>query len=103
MPINIKIDGELLARRFGRPVGERVAKEKRDQLLRESYRHFRDRTGGLRATIRIERGTIVAIGDRQHPYWQYLYRFRRGDGRQWVEQVLRRGNVQALARARNVV
>lgn len=103
MGIRLNIDVRQISRRFEGAVVERVAEAKREQLLRESYRHFRDRTGGLRKTIRIERGTIVAIGDRRHPYWQHLYRFRRGDGRRWVAQVLGQGNSQALARARNVV
>ena len=62
--------------------------------------NFRDDTGALRDTIRQERDGIVAIGDRRRDYWQSIYRFRRGDGRKWLREVLQRGNQQALQRAR---
>ena len=103
MSIRIRIDPDLLVREFGLPVRDKVAEAKVEQLERESYRHFRDDTGALRKTIRLERGGIVAIGDSRHPYWQNLRLLKRGDGVQWVRQVLRSRNNEALARARNLV
>ena len=103
MGIRIRIDTDLLMREFGIPVRDKVAEAKVEQLVRLSHRHFRDDTGALRRTIRLERGGIVAIGDRRHPYWQNVRLLRRGRGEVWVREVLRTGNNEALARARNIV
>ena len=103
MGIHIRIDTRKIAREIDDRVLPKIAEAKREQLLRASYDEFRDDTGELRRTIRIEGDTIVAIGDRRHDYWQYLRRYRRGDGTEWPRQVLRTGNPQALARARNAL
>ena len=103
MGILLNIDVRQLERRFGAPVVRKVAEAKLAQLRRESRRQFRDDTGELRDTIRIERtrdGQAVAIGDRKREYWQYVRRFREGDGRRWMMRVLREGNALALNRAR---
>lgn len=103
MGFRIRIDTANIAREIDDKVLPKIAEAKREQLLRESRRQFRDDTGELRATIRIEDDTIVAIGDRRHDYWQYNRRYRRGDGTIWPRDVLRTGNPQALARARNAL
>ena len=103
MSIRVHINVERLARLVGRPVVERVAGAKREQLLRASKFNFRDDTGALRKTIRIEGDDIVAIGDRDHPYWQHVLRFKRGDGTVWVRKALLQDNYRALQNARNAV
>ena len=103
MGILLNIDERALERRFVDPVLRAVAEEKLRQLRRESYRQFRDDSGELRDTIRLENtrgGMAVAIGDRERAYWQYVRRFREGDGRKWMMRVLRDGNARALSRAR---
>ena len=103
MGISLRIKPEVLVRRIGGPVVEKVVEAKYDQLLRTSAFHFRDRTGALRKTIRIENNNIVAIGDKDHAYWQYIRRFKRGDGFIWTRKVLEQNNFQALRNARNAV
>ena len=103
MGIRIRIDTRKIAREIGEKVLPKIAEAKREQLLRASYDEFRDDTGELRQTIRIEDDTTVAIGDRRHDYWQYNRRYRRGDGTEWPREVLESGNPQALARARNAL
>ena len=100
MAILLNINTARLERQFGDPVVDAVARAKVAQLERASHQNFRDDTGQLRDTIRLERDGIVAIGDRRRDYWQTIYRFRRGDGRKWLREVLQRGNQQALQRAR---
>ena len=103
MSINVIIDIPRLERVLEQTVVKKVAEEKVRQLRRASLREFDDDTGALRDPIRLEGDSIAAIGDREHAYWQYVRRFRRGDGRLWVRRVLRDGNTQALLRAQNAL
>ena len=95
MGILLNIDQRTLQRRFADPTVRAVAEEKLRQLRQESRQQFRDDTGELRGTIRLENtreGLAVAIGDRARAYWQYVRRFREGDGRRWMMRVFREGN-----------
>ena len=102
MAILLNIDPRLLERQFGDAAVKKVAEAKVRQLRRASYQHFRDDTGQLRRTIRLEGNNIAAIGDRERDYWQNIYRFRRGDGTRWLREVLQENNPQAIRRARRV-
>ena len=69
-----------------------VARLKVQDLLEASWDNFRDRTGQLRATIRIHitpMDVAVAIGTQVAYYWQYVRGLTRGDGRIWILEALR--------------
>ena len=103
MGIRIYINTVRLEQILNRTVARKVAEEKVRQLERASQVNFRDDTGELRDTIRLEGDNTVAIGDRDHDYWQNVRSFRRGDGRLWVRGVLHSGNAAALQRAQNAL
>ena len=69
-----------------------VARAKMADLLEASYYNFRNRTGRLRASIRlhiVEGEIAVAIGTIILYYWQYVKDLTRGPGEVWILEAAR--------------
>lgn len=99
MGIRIRIDPRKLEQRILVPFLSAVADAKVDQLKGLARQNFKNRTGTLFRTIRKVGTSTVAIGNRRASYWQYLKNFRRGEGEDWVDDVLEKGNDNALRKA----
>ena len=99
MPIRLNIDVQAIEREMMQPFVEAIADEKLIQMKALAKANFRNRTGRLFRSIRREGRTGVAIGNNRLNYWQFLKRFRRGNGEDWAKQVVEDGNTEALERA----
>ena len=98
MPVRVRYNPSA----FVRHVNERVIPEANRLLLRgvqnEARKNFRNRTGRLWRSIRIE-GMGVVIGDRIAYYWRFLLHGTRGDGRIWVRRAVRKYQQLSLREA----
>ena len=95
MPVRVKAN----LRKYRTALNQRVIpganKRVRDAVYQESHKQFRDDTGRLRKSIRVDSG-VVAIGSRLEHYYRYVRRLRRGDGRIWLRATARRVQERAL-------
>ena len=85
MPVRVKAN----LRKYRTALNQRVIPganlRVKEALFRDSKKEFRNRTGRLRRSIRVDSGQ-VAIGTRITHYWRFVRGFTRGDGRIWIRR-----------------
>lgn len=85
MPIKFHINRPVLNAELERAVEEQSTRRLKRAIQQEARRNFRNRTGNLYRSIRIQDG-MVLVGSRRIHYWRFVYNFTRGDGRIWITQ-----------------
>ena len=98
LKVHVDFDVDAIDNQICQAVAQRFADEKVQDVYNKSWYHFRNRTGRLRASIRLVRQqNRVAVGNIIAFYWRFLDNFTRGQGR-WVWQAFRTDNPAILRR-----